>query len=365
MRLPVKSTIPPRDLPADAGRAVKADLIRAFTEAAHGPSGQASGAPRAVAWARVSTDEQDAGSFSIAGQLSAIRAYAQSRGIEIVGEFNEVQSAYQHERRRTEFRRMLERARHDPQIELILVDDLSRFSRHRHRAKALIEELRRAGVRVVSLNDPEVDPNTPTGVLMEAITLAKNEAYSREISFHARKGCRSNIAARDPETGWCYKNGGDPPVGYKPVNLVRGQRRLNEPIIKQIWQLDDAITAGRPQYQWVRHCLVELGGNGATAYQISEFCRNVGMPSRAEGWTVTGWYHRLTPRCLMQYCGHAVWRPQGQLGLGRSPANWVVVENAHPAIITHQEAKVIAAARRECAARTHSHSRERVYRLES
>jgi len=362
MRLPVKAAIPPRNSADDAGLAVTADLIRAFADAVYGPTGRASSVPRALAWARVSTDVQDVGGLSIAAQLSAIRAYARARGIDIVGEFHEVQSAYQHERRRTEFRRMLDRARHDPQVELIIVHELSRFSRHRHRAKTLIEELRRAGVRVVSLNDPEMDLSTPTGVFMEAITLAKNEAYSREISFHARKGCRANIATRDPETGWCYKNGGDPPVGYKAVNLVRGQRRLNQPIIKQIWLLDDAITAGRPQHEWVRHCLVELAGNGATVSQICGFCRDVGIPPRAEGWTVTGWYHRLRPRCLVQYCGHAVWRPHGGFGLGRSPENWVVVEDAHPAIITPEEAKVIAVARRECAARTHSHSRERVYR---
>jgi len=30
---------------------------------------------------------------------------------------------------------------------------------------------------------------------MEAITFAKNEAYSREVAFHARKGCRASVVA--------------------------------------------------------------------------------------------------------------------------------------------------------------------------
>jgi hypothetical protein len=350
------------ELPADnEGDAVLADLIGAFDDGARWPCHVVPRVPRAVAWARVSTDAQDAGGLSIPEQLRAIRAYAQGHGIEIAAEFHEVQSAYQHEGRRTEFRRMLDTARSDPQIGTILVHELSRFSRDSRRARALIAELRQAGVQVVSLHDPEMDPSTSIGVYMEAITFAKNEAYSRDISFHARKGCRANIGTRDAETGWCYKNGGDPPVGYKAVNLLRGQRRLNEPIIKQIWLLDDTVVAGRQQYEWVRHCLVELAGNGATAGQICEFCENTGLPPRAGRWTAVGWYHRLRPRCLMQYCGHAIWRPYGGLGPNKSTANWLVVENAHPAILTAEEAVVIAAARRDCSARTHSHSRGRVY----
>lgn len=28
--------------------------------------------------------------------------------------------------------------------------------------------------------------------------------------MHTKKGCRANIRTRDPKTGWCFKNGGQP-----------------------------------------------------------------------------------------------------------------------------------------------------------
>jgi hypothetical protein len=70
------------------------------------------------------------------------------------------------------------------------------------------------------LNDPDFDPETVSGVWMENITMAKNEAYSREVAFHTRKGCRANIRMRDEETNWCYKNGGQPIWGYTDLNQV-------------------------------------------------------------------------------------------------------------------------------------------------
>lgn len=89
--------------------------------------------------------------------------------------------------------------------------------------KALVRQLPGAGIKVASLNDSELDPETPAGVYLEAITFAKNEAYSREVAFHTRKGCKANVQARDPETAWCYKNGGQPPWGYRSLRLERGQ----------------------------------------------------------------------------------------------------------------------------------------------
>ena len=317
---------------------------------------------KAVAWARVSTEQQADKGRSIPEQLREIRAYASQRGIQIVQEFHEAASAFQHYEKRAEFHRMLAAVSDDPSIGLVLVHDYSRFSRDSLKARLLIRDLWEAGVRVVSLNDPPLDRETPAGVFLEGIIFAKNEAYSREISFHTRKGCRANIGTRDVETGWCYKNGSAPPVGYRAVRLYRGERRVTRPNIKQIWLLDDTAIAGRQLYEWVHHCLVELAGNGATGGQISEFCEHLGLPSRTGQWTAVGWCYRLRPHCLLQYCGHAVWRPYGGRGGAKSAADWLVIDNAHPAILTPGEAVVIAAARRGCAARVRSHSRGRVYR---
>jgi DNA invertase Pin-like site-specific DNA recombinase len=138
--------------------------------------------------------------LSIPEQFRDIREYAKVYGIEIIAEFSEAESAFQHRAKRAEFERMIARAKAQ-HVPIILVHDFSRFSPDSLGAKTLVRQLRGLGIKVVSLNDPELDPETPAGVYLEAITFAKSEAYSREIAFHTRKGCRANIQTPNPETG--------------------------------------------------------------------------------------------------------------------------------------------------------------------
>lgn len=301
--------------------------------------------PSAIAWARVSTSMQEDRGLSIPEQLREIRAYAERHGIQIVAEFHEAASAFQRDEKRLEFHRMLAQAKSDPSISLILVHDLSRFSRDSARAKVMVRELLRAGTKVVSLNDPEIDPESVTGVYMEAITYAKNEAYSREIAFHTRKGCRANVQARDPETGWCYKNGGQPLWGYRAERLPRGKEK-GRTAYKSIWVFDDTVVAGRSTHEWVRECLI-LAAGGATLDQLRDFCNNSDIPARrGQFWGISTWNSLLQPSALLQYCGYGVWNVHQKNGRERPASEWVVVENAHPALITQDEAKAIAATRR-------------------
>jgi hypothetical protein len=138
-------------------------------------------------------------------------------------------------------------------------------------------------------------------VYLEAITFAKNEAYSREVAFHTRKGCRANVQARDPETGWCYKNGGQPPWGYRSLRLQRGQDKRGRPIIKAVWVLDDTVIAGRPAHEWTRHCLVELAAAGASLAELRDFCNYTGIPARRKAyWGISTWNAILQPSVILQ-----------------------------------------------------------------
>ena len=77
----------------------------------------------AYAWARVSTDMQEERGLSIQEQLREIRSYAGDNGIRIMGEFSEAASAFQNEEKRVEFRRMLDEARRNKEVEAIIVHD--------------------------------------------------------------------------------------------------------------------------------------------------------------------------------------------------------------------------------------------------
>lgn len=303
---------------------------------------------KALSWARVSTDMQEERGLSIPEQLRQIREYADQHGIDIVEEYHEAASAFKKEAQRVEFHKMLTRAKSDRTISAILVHDYSRFSRDSLGARMLVRELRDVGIRVISLNDLEVDPNTVAGVYVEAITFAKNEAYSREVAFHTRKGCRANVQTRDPETGWCYKNGGQPLWGYRAERLIRGEVKKGRPLIKCIWVPDDTIVAGKTVHEWARYCLVELAAKGATLDQLRDFCNKQGIPApRQEFWGATTWNSLLHPHCLMQYAGYGVWNVRGKTQRINPVSEWVIVDNAHPAIISEEEAKAIAEARQQ------------------
>ena len=295
---------------------------------------------KALAWARVSTEKQERDGASIPEQLREIRAFADKHGIEILEEYHEAASAFQHQKKRVEFHRMLERARSDRNVNIILVHDLSRFGRDSGLAKMQLDELRRFGVRVMSLNDPEFDPETVAGVYMNAITLAKNEAYSREVAFHTRKGCRSNVQTRDLETGWCYKNGGQPLFGYQSERLVRGEVKRGRPLVKSIWVPDNTHVAGRQLHEWARYLLLELAGKGASLTELRDFCNRTGIPGRRKQfWGISTWNALLQLSVLLQYCGYGVWNVRDKRGRERPQSEWVIVDRAHPALITEAEAR--------------------------
>ena len=311
------------------------------------PSGMPSTSARrkALAWARVSTDMQEERGLSLPEQLRQIQEYAEKLDIEIVEEFSEAASAYKTKAKGPEFDRMLARAREDSDISVILVHDLSRFSRDSINAQTLIRDLRRAGVEVLSVSDPVIDRESVAGVYMEAITFAKNEAYSREVAFHTRKGCRANVQTRDAETGWCYKNGGQPLWGYRAERLIRGEEKRGRPIIKSIWVPDDTIVSGRPVFEWTKDCL-RMAAEGASLDKLRDFCNAHNIPApRSQYWGSTTWHSILELNCLLQYAGHGVWNVRGKHQRHNPPSEWVIVENAHEPLITEAEARQITSAR--------------------
>ena len=305
------------------------------------------GKAKAFAWARVSTDMQEQRGASIPEQLREIREYASRNGFDLIQEFSEAASAFQKDSKRVEFHRMLEKARNGAGIKAIIVHDMSRFSRDSLMAKSLVREFRDSGIKVISLNDPEVDPDSPAGVYLEAITYAKNEAYSREVAFHTRKGCRANAQTRDQETGWCYWNGGQPIWGYKIQRLNRGTDKSGRPIVKSIIVPDEAIINGKPIYEWAKEALTKVL-KGYSLAALRDFCNGNGIPApRGQFWQVSTWTTLLKPHALLKFAGYGVWNVHRKNGSIRPISDWLIVENAHQALISADTAQEIALMRHE------------------
>ncbi len=306
------------------------------------------GPSRALAWARVSSDMQDDRGSTVRQQLAEISEYAGRRGIEIVEEFSETGSAYSNYDKRVRFHEMLDRAKADPEINAIIVHDLSRFSRDSVVGATELRSLRETGVTVISVTDPDIDPETSAGVYVEKILLAKNEVYSMDIAMHTRKGCRANAQTRDAETGWYYWNGGQPVWGYRIEHLDRGKDRSGKPIIKSIVVPDDTIVNGKPVHEWARHCLEELAAKGASLVALRDFCNDNHLPARrSKYWGTSSWSSLLQPYVLLTYNGYGIWNVHKKNGKKRPSSEWVIVPNAHEPLISEDSVVAIQRNRAE------------------
>jgi DNA invertase Pin-like site-specific DNA recombinase len=233
-------------------------------------------------------------------------------------------------------------------VGFFLVDEKSRFARNRYTRVVNEEKLRRAGVKLVGVSEPEYDPKSIHGVWMDGISITKNEAYSVEIAYHVMKGMTENAAQRDPETGWCFKNGGTAPDGYKNVRVIRGKDRRNKDIIKLLWEIDEQ------RAPIIRHivlnCWLEQGMsysaivdylNSPTIIKFNGSTDPI-LSSKGSKWSKTT-IREICMRALEgAYSGIYYWNRTGRdlRGTGqkwKNSSEWQVVENAHPAIISLEE----------------------------
>lgn len=302
---------------------------------------------KAVALARVSSEDQARKDVSLPAQEQRIRKYAAEKGIEIVRFESFDHSAYRGLDEEKKYNELIKFAINN-QIGYFLVDEKSRFARNRYTRVVNEEKLRRAGVKLVGVSEPEYDPKSLHGVWMDGINITKNEAYSVEIAYHTTKGMTQNAALRDPETGWCYKNGGIAPDGYRNKRVSRGQDRRGKDIIKLLWEIDEE------RAKIIRHivldCWLERNMSYAaivdhlnSPHTVKLDGRTEPIPSARNGkWSKTT-IREICMRALEGvYSGIYYWNRTGKdlRGTGqkwKDASNWVVIENAHPAIITQEE----------------------------
>jgi hypothetical protein len=312
-----------------------------------------SGAVKALAYIRVSHEDSADRAASLETQRRDIEIYALSEGIEITEWFEEPgKSAFIDDSKRIEFTRMIRRAKSDLEISLILVWKSDRFSRNRYQASAVKGELVKAGVRVLSVLEP-YDSSTTSGIVLESVNDAMSQIRSIEIGVVTHKNLLVNCEMRDPQSGWSYKNGGMAQFGYKNVRVYSDIERKYQRISHCIWELDDEVVAGRSIHEWVRIMLVEWrlkekAGPDVIAKRLTEL--GIPTPRGRKAWSDSSVNYLMMPDKLMQYAGYGIWnrrdfRSGGKQWKDRS--EWRVINEAHPAIITLQEAEAVHSVREE------------------
>ncbi len=156
----------------------------------------------AYAYARFSSDRQR--EESIDAQLRAIREYCDREGITIVHVFvDRAQSGTTD--KREEFQSMI-KAAGKGDVDYIIVHKLDRFARNRFDSAFYRRELKKHGVRLLSVLE-RID-DTPEGIILEAMIEGWNEYYSANLAREVMKGLRETALQ-------CKHTGGRPPLGYK------------------------------------------------------------------------------------------------------------------------------------------------------
>ncbi len=288
----------------------------------------------AFSYKRVSSQEQREKKNSIPEQDRRIRNFANNNNIAITKEFEDGSSAF-HDESRDDFNKMIKCALVE-RPNYIILDDSSRFARTRKIAIDTKSELRSHGIEILYASEPNIDTNTVAGFWLEGIQEIKNEATSREISFNTKRGMSGNIQHRDQETGWCYKNGGKPPYGYKRTILDRGFDKRGKPAYKTIWELDE-LTA-----PIAKKIIVELYTQEEMSYiKIRDYLNNNKIKGpRGNEWSTSTIVSMLREDRLEEYAGTAIWNKENKNIIGikyNDKSQWTICDNAHPAIITKEE----------------------------
>lgn len=200
---------------------------------------------RAVLYARVSTEDQVEG-HSLEAQLGAMRAYANAKGWQVVGEYVEAGYSARSDSR-PHFQAMVSDAK-ARKFDVIVVHKLDRFSRKREDAVTYKALLKKVGVSVVSVSEP-LDPGSPVAVIVEGVLEAVNEWYSVNLGQEVAKGLRQRV-----EQGlW----NGDLPFGYaKGEDGMAHVVSEEAEVIQQAFQM---YASGRYTYQQVATWLNQTG----------------------------------------------------------------------------------------------------------
>ena len=261
----------------------------------------------AALYARVSSDRQDV-DLSVSAQLRALKEYAKANDYSVAREYvDEAESGRVADR--PQFREMIEEGgKPKAPFDVILVWKFSRFTRKREHAVAFKSQLRRKGIRVVSITEQAED--NATGRLLEGIIESVDEYYSENLAQEVVRGMRE-AASRG------FFLGSNAPFGYRKIKVSDGAKErptlevdpATAPVVKELFEKS-------------------LRGSG-----LKELCKELndrGITNRGKRWYKGTLHYVLRNEA---YTGTAVW---GKNSKGEKAQDPVRVEEAWPALVSRE-----------------------------
>ncbi len=218
-------------------------------------------------------------------------------------------------------------------FDLVVVEDVSRLARNRGDALRVREGFTASGVSVLSMADGYVDPDSDAGLFVTGIKELKAEADSRETGRRVRRG----VSART-RRGWL--SGRKTPFGYlrKPVFSETERDRDGRPVRIGVTLEPDPVGGPAVTHLFERY---------AAGIGFRRICRELNDPqgvwraAKPEGF-VTSFVRAVLLNPV--YRGAAVYgrTREVKVRVGATvkrrkvklpPDQWVVLEDAHPALV--------------------------------
>lgn len=183
----------------------------------------------AYIYTRVSTVIQVDG-FSLDAQEQEIRAFAQMRGINIVGKYSDEGKSGKNAEHRPAFNQMMDdiRSKKD-NVRYVLVFKLSRFARNTSDTAKYLQELASYGVGLLGVKDG-IDTSTVTGKMIANIMGAVAEVELENIH-------EQTLAGRQQKARSGLWNGAQAPYGYVLENKALTICPEKAEIVKEIFRL--------------------------------------------------------------------------------------------------------------------------------
>ena len=307
---------------------------------------------KAIGHCRVSKGDVDEIQNSLRSQKSEIIKLASRLNIEAdaIKWFTEeeARSAYSERSDWAMFEKAIEEACTNPDIKYFLDFSQERFCRNRTRSQLYKGKLQRANVDLRFASGDVENPDSIEGFVLDCTNEMMAEMYSRKVGIDTLRGCKENALTRDKETGYVYKNGGAPPFWLKSKKVVIGTDKYGDDIKKTIWIENDLIhTAtmdGKPvsktMWEWARYYFTELRLNQKIGIKKARDVFNeLEVPApRKQHWANTCLYEAEKSEALI---GISVYNKKqfARNGKGhtKDKSEWIIVEDANPALLTKQE----------------------------
>ncbi len=214
-------------------------------------------------------------------------------------------------------------------FESILVWKSDRLFRNTFTAATFREMLRRKGIKLISITEPQSDG--PYNMLINSVLDALAEIYSLQLAENTLRG-QKETARRG------YVAGGRPPYGFKDKRvLVEGSEKT--------------VREAEPEATEVVRYIFEAVGGGISHAEVARTLekRNIPSPSGNKEWKVNS-IHYILYHNQPAYLGKLIFNREDNSREGvkyKDASEWIVVDNAWPAIITQEMADKVNLLRRK------------------